>query len=100
MAIAIAVPSVHSPGSHTPPAVIATSRSGPAAVGTRTAHQRVAGCRRRQYSFEPIVPCGHVAGHPLQRDWFRRTMEPQLTPTGTVTTKGRGRPAEVFRRPA
>lgn len=40
-----------------------------------------------------------VAGHPLQRDWFRRTMEPQLVATGTVTSRGRGRPAELFRRP-
>ena len=39
-----------------------------------------------------------VAGQPLQRDWFRRTMEPQLTPTGTVASGTRGRPAEIFRR--
>lgn len=39
-----------------------------------------------------------VAGHPLQRDTFRRTMEPHLIPTGTTVTHGRGRPAEVFRR--
>ncbi|MGE2736082.1 NUDIX hydrolase [Mycolicibacterium vaccae] len=41
-----------------------------------------------------------VAGRPLQRDWFRRIMEPQLVATGTVTSRGRGRPAELFRRPA
>ncbi|MGE2731751.1 NUDIX hydrolase [Mycolicibacterium vaccae] len=40
----------------------------------------------------------HVAGHPLQRDSFRRAMEPDLVPTGTVTSRGRGRPAELFRR--
>ncbi|MCV7367731.1 NUDIX hydrolase [Mycolicibacterium duvalii] len=40
----------------------------------------------------------HVAGRPLQRDWFRRTMEPQLVPTGTMVSRGRGRPAELFRR--
>jgi ADP-ribose pyrophosphatase YjhB (NUDIX family) len=41
-----------------------------------------------------------VAGHSLQRDWFRRTMEPQLAPTGAVATGTRGRPAELFRRRA
>jgi 8-oxo-dGTP diphosphatase len=41
-----------------------------------------------------------VAGRPLQRDWFRRTMEPQLRPTGEVETGVRGRPAELFRRVA
>ncbi|MGE2832695.1 NrtR DNA-binding winged helix domain-containing protein [Mycobacterium sp. SMC-4] len=40
-----------------------------------------------------------VAGRPLQRDWFRRVMEPQLIATGTVTSRGRGRRAELFRRP-
>lgn len=39
-----------------------------------------------------------VAGHPLQRDWFRRTMEPQLVATGEVAAGARGRPAELFRR--
>ncbi|MGV0838464.1 NUDIX hydrolase [Mycolicibacterium thermoresistibile] len=39
-----------------------------------------------------------VAGHALQRDWFRRTMEPQLVATGTMASGGRGRPAELFRR--
>jgi 8-oxo-dGTP diphosphatase len=39
-----------------------------------------------------------VAGHPLQRDRFRRTMEPQLVPTGTMSEGTRGRPAELFRR--
>jgi ADP-ribose pyrophosphatase YjhB (NUDIX family) len=35
---------------------------------------------------------------PLQRDWFRRTMEPQLVATGRTTAGTRGRPAELFRR--
>jgi len=39
-----------------------------------------------------------VAGVPLQRDAFRRAMEPQLVATGTTVTEGRGRPAELFRR--
>lgn len=39
-----------------------------------------------------------VAGELLQRDWFRRTMEPQLEATGAVVAGGRGRPAELFRR--
>ncbi|WP_197379965.1 NUDIX hydrolase [Mycolicibacterium mengxianglii] len=39
-----------------------------------------------------------VAGYELQRDWFRRTMEPQLIATGTTVAAGRGRPAELFRR--
>ena len=39
-----------------------------------------------------------VAGHPLQRDTFRRAMEPHLTGTGRTATQGRGRPAEVYRR--
>ena len=39
-----------------------------------------------------------VLGDEPQRDWFRRTMEPQLSPTGTMVTSGRGRPAELFRR--
>jgi ADP-ribose pyrophosphatase YjhB (NUDIX family) len=39
-----------------------------------------------------------VAGEELQRDAFRRTMEPQLVATDTTITAGRGRPAEVFRR--
>jgi ADP-ribose pyrophosphatase YjhB (NUDIX family) len=39
-----------------------------------------------------------VAGGPLQRDRFRRIMEPQLEPTGEVVTGTRGRPAETFRR--
>ena len=38
-----------------------------------------------------------VAGRELQRDWFRRTMEPQLDPTGKMSGGGRGRPAELFR---
>lgn len=39
-----------------------------------------------------------VAGQPLQRDWFRRTMEPQLRATGVTAANVRGRPAELFRR--
>jgi 8-oxo-dGTP diphosphatase len=39
-----------------------------------------------------------VAGEPLQRDRFRRVMEPRLEPTGEVVTGSRGRPAETFRR--
>jgi 8-oxo-dGTP diphosphatase len=39
-----------------------------------------------------------VTGLALQRDWFRRTMEPHLVPTGTTTVGARGRPAELFRR--
>jgi ADP-ribose pyrophosphatase YjhB (NUDIX family) len=39
-----------------------------------------------------------VAGEVLQRDWFRRTMEPLLAATGRVVAGGRGRPAELFRR--
>lgn len=39
-----------------------------------------------------------VLGKSLQRDWFRRTMEPQLVATGTTTTGTRGRPAELYRR--
>jgi 8-oxo-dGTP diphosphatase len=39
-----------------------------------------------------------IAGRPLQRDTFRRTMEPDLVATGAMTTGTRGRPAELFRR--
>jgi ADP-ribose pyrophosphatase YjhB (NUDIX family) len=39
-----------------------------------------------------------VAGPRLQRDWFRRTMEPRLEATGRVAAGARGRPAELFRR--
>ena len=39
-----------------------------------------------------------VAGEPLQRDSFRRAMEPQLAATGDRMAVGRGRPAELFRR--
>lgn len=39
-----------------------------------------------------------IAGRPLQRDKFRRTMEPQLIPTGEMAAGTRGRPAELFRR--
>lgn len=41
-----------------------------------------------------------VAGTPLQRDNFRRAMEPGLVGTGTSTTGARGRPAELFSRSA
>jgi 8-oxo-dGTP diphosphatase len=41
-----------------------------------------------------------VAGHALQRDAFRRAMEPHLVATGATTTGARGRPAELFRRRA
>lgn len=39
-----------------------------------------------------------VLGYPLQRDTFRRAMEPNLVPTGSTTVRTRGRPAELFRR--
>ncbi len=39
-----------------------------------------------------------IAGNALQRDTFRRAMEPHLVATGATTTGGRGRPAELFRR--
>lgn len=41
-----------------------------------------------------------IAGRKLQRDRFRRTMEPRLVGTGVVeeNTGTRGRPAELFRR--
>ncbi|WP_235849724.1 NUDIX hydrolase [Mycolicibacterium doricum] len=39
-----------------------------------------------------------VAGAPLQRDSFRRAMEPKLDATGVTTSGSRGRPAELFRR--
>ena len=39
-----------------------------------------------------------VAGRALQRDTFRRAMEPHLAPTGATTIGTRGRPAELFRR--
>ena len=39
-----------------------------------------------------------IAGRELQRDWFRRTMEPQLVATGITTSGTRGRPAELFHR--
>jgi 8-oxo-dGTP diphosphatase len=40
-----------------------------------------------------------VAGHPLQRDTFRRAVETDLEPTGQLSSGTRGRPAELFRRP-
>jgi ADP-ribose pyrophosphatase YjhB (NUDIX family) len=39
-----------------------------------------------------------VGGEVLQRDTFRRSMEPKLIATGAMTSGGRGRPAELFRR--
>lgn len=39
-----------------------------------------------------------IAGHELQRDTFRRSMEERLVPTGMMTAGTRGRPAELFRR--
>ena len=39
-----------------------------------------------------------VVGVDLQRDTFRRAMEPLLEPTGRVVLGGRGRPAELFAR--
>lgn len=39
-----------------------------------------------------------VAGRALQRDTFRRAMEPQLKPTGRFASGVVGRPAELFRR--
>ncbi|KUI48152.1 NUDIX hydrolase [Mycobacterium sp. GA-1199] len=39
-----------------------------------------------------------IAGQSLQRDTFRRAMEPHLIATGLSSTSGRGRPAELFRR--
>jgi 8-oxo-dGTP diphosphatase len=39
-----------------------------------------------------------VGGQELQRDTFRRTMEPLLHATGDRVAVGRGRPAELFRR--
>jgi 8-oxo-dGTP diphosphatase len=38
-----------------------------------------------------------VVGTKLQRDTFRRLMEPQLAGTGKTTAGARGRPAELFR---
>lgn len=39
-----------------------------------------------------------IAGYALQRDTFRRAMEPHLVATGKTTAATRGRPAELFRR--
>ncbi|MGI8679015.1 MAG: NUDIX hydrolase [Jatrophihabitans sp.] len=39
-----------------------------------------------------------VAGQALQKDTFRRAMEPHLLGTGQMTSGTRGRPAELFRR--
>jgi 8-oxo-dGTP diphosphatase len=38
-----------------------------------------------------------VEGRALQRDAFRRLMEPQLVGTSQITSGTRGRPAELFR---
>ena len=38
-----------------------------------------------------------VEGRALQRDTFRRLMEPQLAGAGEITSGTRGRPAELFR---
>lgn len=39
-----------------------------------------------------------VAGHRIDRDLFRRRMQPQLHATGTLSVGTRGRPAELFTR--
>ena len=39
-----------------------------------------------------------IAGKGLQRDTFRRAMDPHLVPTGRSTSGHIGRPAELFRR--
>lgn len=39
-----------------------------------------------------------VAGHELQKDTFRRAMDPHLIGTAEMTSGTRGRPAELFRR--
>jgi 8-oxo-dGTP diphosphatase len=39
-----------------------------------------------------------VSGRKLQRDTFRRQMEPLLVGTGEMTTGTRGRPAELYVR--
>ncbi|WP_395307492.1 NUDIX domain-containing protein [Mycobacterium sp. AMU20-3851] len=39
-----------------------------------------------------------IVGQELQRDTFRRAMEPHLESTGERVAAGRGRPAELFRR--
>ncbi len=39
-----------------------------------------------------------VAGHPLQRDNFRRSLAHLLTGTGVFVSRGPGRPAELFTR--
>jgi hypothetical protein len=38
-----------------------------------------------------------VLGHSLQRDTFRRAMEPKLEPTGKLTDGTRGRPSQLWR---
>ncbi len=39
-----------------------------------------------------------IAGRPLQKDTFRRAMEPHLQGTGTLSTGTVGRPSQRFRR--
>lgn len=39
-----------------------------------------------------------IAGHPIQKDNFRRALEAHLKPTGRLEIGARGRPAELFRR--
>jgi 8-oxo-dGTP diphosphatase len=39
-----------------------------------------------------------IAGHTLQKDTFRRAMEPHLEGTGTLSTGTVGRPSQRFRR--
>lgn len=39
-----------------------------------------------------------IAGHRIDRDLFRRRMQPKLQATGTMSVGTRGRPAELFTR--
>ncbi|MCH9642870.1 MAG: NUDIX domain-containing protein [Actinomycetia bacterium] len=39
-----------------------------------------------------------IAGHKVDRDWFRREMKSKLRATGTMSVGARGRPAELFTR--
>jgi ADP-ribose pyrophosphatase YjhB (NUDIX family) len=39
-----------------------------------------------------------IAGHTLQKDTFRRAMEPHLRGTGTLSSGTVGRPSQRFRR--
>ncbi|WP_375483170.1 hypothetical protein [uncultured Mycobacterium sp.] len=47
---------------------------------------------------QPRLAHESVAGEALQRDAFRRAMEPKLVATGTTIAAGKGRPAELFGR--